>query len=333
MPFPPAAPNPGAPRADAAVRSWLARFAICQSPASQQNLRRARITDTTALAYPDAAPADLVRLTQWLYWTFIMDDDFDDGPDGRDPARCEGALASLVRVLDGDPGRTPATRAFADIWQRMSAGRSRGWNKEFRRDTEDWFWTYYEDTVDRATDRYPSLDAYCYRRARGVGAHMFLTLAELGAGLDLPETLRHLPGLQDLKRAAAEYTGLNNDLWSVAKDRSVGVFHNAVVLVERHEGLSPEAAADRVAGMLDRCADQMLTAARELPAQLDAAGIAGPARAGVLACAAAYRKFVRGCFDYYYRADRYTRPEPPRQGALTPVHDLFVSVPEANGPG
>lgn len=326
MPIPPTAPNPFAAQAHAAVCSWLSRFGICQSPASQRNLRRARITDTTALAYPDAGPADLVRLTQWLYWTFIMDDDFDDGPDGRDPARCEEALTSLVRVLDGGGGRTPATHAFADIWQRMLANRSAAWRKEFRKDTEEWLWTYYEDTVDRAADRYPCIDAYRYRRARGVGAHMFLTLAELGAGLDLPEALRHLPALQDLKRAAAEYTGLNNDLWSVAKDRSVGVFHNAVVLLERNEGHTARVAADRVAGMLADCAEAMLTAARELPAQLDATGMTGPARTDALTCATAYEKFVRGCFDYYHQADRYTRPEPCSSSTPAPVHRLFEPV-------
>lgn len=331
MPIPPSAPNPFARHAHTAVHSWLACFAICQSPVSQRNLRRARITETSALAYPDAGPEDLVRLTQWLYWTFIMDDDLDDGPDGRDPTRCAGALASLVRVLDGGSGGSPATRAFADVWRRMLADRSPDWCKEFRKDTEEWFWTYYEDAVDRAADRYPPLDAYRYRRARGVGAHMFLTLAELGAGLDLPEELRHLPALQDLKRAAAEYTGLNNDLWSVAKDRSVGVFHNAVVLLERHEGHSPREAADCVAGMLAECAERMLTAARELPEQLDAASATGPTRTDVLTCAAAYQKFVRGCFDYYHRADRYTRPEPQSSSPPAAVHRLFESDSTISG--
>ncbi|MEU1817060.1 terpene synthase family protein [Streptomyces roseifaciens] len=331
MPIPPSDPNPFALHAHTAVHSWLACFAICQSPVSQRNLRRARITETSALAYPDAGPEDLVRLTQWLYWTFIMDDDFDDGPDGRDPARCAGALASLVRVLDGGSGGSPATCAFADVWRRMLADRSPAWCKEFRKDTEEWFWTYYEDAVDRAADRYPPLDTYRYRRARGVGAHMFLTLAEVGAGLDLPEELRHLPALQDLKRAAAEYTGLNNDLWSVAKDRSVGVFHNAVVLLERHEGHSPREAADHVAGMLAECAERMLTAARELPEQLDAVSAAGPTRTDVLTCAAAYQKFVRGCFDYYHRADRYTRPEPRSSSTPAAVHRLFESDSTTSG--
>ncbi|MBT2382867.1 terpene synthase family protein [Streptomyces sp. ISL-11] len=325
MPVSPHPPSPFLAEADATVWSWLDAYGICQSPASQRNLRRARITLTTAMAYPGADRDTLARLARWLHWTFIMDDEFDDGPDGRDAVRCEAALTSLLRVLEGEAGRTPATRALADIWHGLLSGRSPSWRRAFRRDVEGWFWSYYEDTVDRAADHYPRLAAYRRQRARGVGAYMFLTLAELGAGVDLPETVRHVSALVDLRHAAAEYTGLNNDLWSVAKDRSVGVFHNAVMLIEHHERCTLQDAVDRLAGLLADCAERMAAARRVLPGQLDAAGIGGRTRADVLACAAAYGTFVRGCYDYYHQVDRYTRADPDRTtGELAPVHRLFT---------
>ncbi|MEU7106823.1 terpene synthase family protein [Streptomyces sp. NPDC046215] len=327
MPVPPHAPSPFLAEADAAVWSWLDAYGICQSPASRRNLRRARITLTTAMAYPTASRGALARLARWLHWTFIMDDEFDDGPDGRDATRCEAALLSLLRVLDGEPGRTPATRALADVWSDLLRRRSPSWCRTFRRDVEGWFWSYYEDTVDRAAEHYPPLAAYRRQRARGVGAYMFLTLAESGAGVDLPETVRHLPALVELRHAAAEYTGLNNDLWSVAKDRSVGVFHNAVLLIEHHERRGLQDAVDRLAGLLGDCAQRMAAAREALPGQLAAAGVGGRARADVLTCAAAYAHFVRGCYDYYHQVDRYTRADPDRAGELAPVHRLFDLAP------
>ncbi|GGX24297.1 hypothetical protein GCM10010341_51910 [Streptomyces noursei] len=60
----------------------------------------------------------------------------------------------------------------------------------------------------------------------------------------------------------------------------------------------------------------MPDAERDLTAQLDAARITGHVRHDALTCAAGYRKFVRGCFDYPSQTSRYTAP--PAAGGETP---------------
>ncbi|MFH8787684.1 terpene synthase family protein [Streptomyces roseoverticillatus] len=324
MPAPPHAPSPHLRAAHAAAEAWLDRFGLCRSAASRRILRRARLPLTATLFYPAASPPVLARLTPWLYWICIMDDEFDDGPDGRDPARCASTLATLLDVLGGRPGRTPAERALADIRLRVQEGRSPGWSRAFRRDVEGWFRTYREDAADRVAHRYPRLDAYPRQRAHAFGAYVMLSLAEPGAGVDLPEAVRRLPALRDLRHAAAEYLGLHNDFWSVGKEREAGAFHNAVILIGHHERVGLQEAVDRCAGMLDVRARRMVAAQQDLPGRLDAAGVTGRTKADALKCATAYWHVVRGAHDYYRQVDRYTRADPGPKDGLAPPHGLFT---------
>ena len=327
LPFPPHDPNPGLAQAETALSAWLDAFAICQSPASRRSLRRARIPLITALAYPDAPPAVLELLIQWATWSFIVDDEFEDGPDGDDPARCAAALATLLPMLDGArPGELPSARAFSGTLERLTDGRSPGWCRMLRHDIGAFLWSYYESLLDRLAHRIPTLPAYRRQRAVTVAGYTWLDLVEVAAGIDLPETVRHLSSFRDLRDAASEYVGFHNDLWTVAKDKAAGSFHNAVLLVQHHDHHTLQEAVDHVNGMLTDCAQRMLSAERDLAVQLDAAGITGRSRADALTCAEGYRKFVRACFDYHYQVDRYTTADLDHTGERTPPFQLFQPV-------
>jgi (+)-beta-caryophyllene/(+)-caryolan-1-ol synthase len=303
--------------------AWLDASGICQSPASRSSLERTRIPLLTALTYPDADPAALELLVQWAAWTFIIDDDFDEGPDGQDPARCADALATLLPVLDGaPPGNTASARAFAATLQDLVAGRSAGFDRMLRRDIAAWLWSFYQSLVDQSSGRIPTVAAYRRRRAVTSAVCTWLDVVEIAAGIDLPETVRHLSSFQDLREAVGQYAGLHNDLWSLERDKAAGVFHNAALLVQHHDRLALQEAVDAVNTMLADCLQRMQDAERDLAAQLDAAGITGPARDDVLTCAAGYRKFVRGCFDHPAQSSRYTTSS-AAEGA-TPPHHLFA---------
>ncbi|MFD4050534.1 hypothetical protein ACFWSF_34235 [Streptomyces sp. NPDC058611] len=112
---------------------------MCQSAASRRSLERTRMPLVTALCFPDAAPEVLDMLIEWTTWSFLVDDEFDDGPDGADPKRCAAALATLVPVLDGDrPPDTASARAFARSLQRLTDGRSAAWSRLLRQDIGDY---------------------------------------------------------------------------------------------------------------------------------------------------------------------------------------------------
>ncbi|MFF2788837.1 terpene synthase family protein [Streptomyces sp. NPDC058049] len=291
---------------------------------SRRSLQRTRIPLITALAYPDAAPDALELLVQWATWTFVIDDEFDDGPDGQDPARCASALATFLPVLDGAPaGGSASARAFAGTWERLVEGRSPAWRRMLGDDIRAYLWSYYEGLVDQRAGRVPTVAAYRRRRCVSVAAYTWLDVVEIAVGVDLPETVRHFSSFRDLREAAAEYVGLHNDLWSLERDKNAGAFHNAVLLVQHHDGCPLQEAVDQVNDLITDCAQRMLDAERALAVQLDAAGINGQARADALSCAAGYAKFVRGCFDYPSQARRYTAAPTGQSGEATAPHQLF----------
>ncbi|MFD9425659.1 MULTISPECIES: terpene synthase family protein [unclassified Streptomyces] len=324
LPFPAHEPNPHLARAQTSLDAWLDESAICRSAQSRRSLERTRIPLVTALAYPDAAPDALELLVQWATWTFVIDDEFDDGPDGQDPARCARALATFLPVLDGAPvGGSASARAFAGTWERLVEGRSPAWCRMLRDDIRAYLWSYYEGLVDQLAERVPTLAAYRRQRCVSVAAYTWLDLVEIAVGVDLPETVRHFSSFRELREAAAGYVGLHNDLWSLERDKNAGAFHNAVLLVQHHDGSPLQEAVDEVNGLIAECAQRILDAERDLAVQLDAAAITGQDGADALDCAAGYAKFVRGCFDYHYQARRYTAAATSHSREATAPHQLF----------
>ncbi|GGU66452.1 terpene synthase family protein [Streptomyces lavendofoliae] len=327
LPFAAHDPNPAHPQAQAALETWLDTFGICQTPASRESLQRTRIPLITALAYPRASPAALELLVQWAAWTFIIDDEFDDGPDGQDPTRCAKALAILLPILDGTPpGQAASARAFAETLQRLTADRSAGFCRMLRGDIAAYLWSYYESLVDQRAQRVPTVAAYRRQRAVAVAAYTWLDAVEIAAGVDLPEPVRHFSSFRDLRDAIGQYVGLHNDLWSLERDQAAGAFHNAVLLLQHHEQLPLQEAVDAVNVMLTDCVHTMHHAERDLIAQLEAADITRAARDDVLACITGYRHFVRGCFDYHYQARRYTTAHASHNSESAP-HRLFPDTP------
>ncbi|WP_405021636.1 terpene synthase family protein [Kitasatospora sp. NBC_00070] len=324
LPFPAHEPSPHLARAQTALDAWLDESAICRSAQSRRSLERTRVPLITALAYPDAAPQALELLAQWATWTFVIDDEFDDGPDGQDPVRCAAALATFLTVLDGAPaGDFASARAFAGTWGRLVEGRSAAWRRMLGDDIRAYLWSYHQGLVDQLSGRVPTLAAYRRQRCVSAAAYTWLDVVEIAVGVDLPETVRHFSSFRDLREAAAEYVGLHNDLWSLEKDQQAGAFQNAVLLVQHHHGSSLQEAVDQVSDLITDCARRMLDAGRDLAAQLDAARITGQARTDTLDCASGYAKFVRGCFDYPSQAGRYTTAAASHSGTATAPHQLF----------
>ncbi|MBA2813885.1 hypothetical protein E0500_042940 [Streptomyces sp. KM273126] len=139
--------------------------------------------------------------------------------------------------------------------------------------TTAWLWTYYTETLDRVTSRYQTLTECGLHREIGAAEHLFFALSEMGAGIDLPESVHRLPALKVMRSTAARHQGLFNDIVSLIKEEPVGYFHNAVALVFHHDRVTVAEARERVNAMLADCVHAFLTAERELPSQLAAAGI------------------------------------------------------------
>nr|WP_069170608.1 terpene synthase family protein [Streptomyces griseus] len=309
MPFRSAGCNPGMEETKKAAWKWAEANGLSLAPSARKKMLRTRPELWISLIFPGASQQHLDLFCQWLFWAFLVDDEFDDGPAGRDPRMCEAAITRLVGVLDGAEPHGPMENALEGLRERTCGDRSAAWNRQFRRDTVSWLWTYYAEAVERAAGQVPTRADFVRHRRDSVAMQPFLDLHEITAGTDLPESARSLPAYIALRHAVTDHSGLCNDICSFEKEAVLGYEHNAVRLIQRDRNCTLQAAVDEAGVQLARIAERIQRAERELVEEMAAAGIEGPVRAALERCVQDYRGLVRGDFDYHARAERYTRPD------------------------
>ncbi|QNE79149.1 terpene cyclase [Streptomyces finlayi] len=309
MPFQSAGCNPGMEQTRKAAWEWAESNDLLLSPVARKKMLRTRPELWISLIFPSASQKHLDLFCQWLFWAFLVDDEFDDGPAGRDPQMCEEAIARLVDVLDGAVPHGPMERALDGLRWRTCQDRSQRWVRQFRRDTVAWLWTYYAEAVERAAGQVPSRADFVKHRRDSVAMQPFLDLHEITAGIDLPESARSLPAYIALRDAVTDHSGLCNDICSFEKEALLGYEHNAVRLIQRDRRCTLQEAVDEAGVQLARIAERVQRAEKALADEIDAAGIDGGTKAALERCVQDYRGLVRGDFDYHARAERYTRPD------------------------
>ncbi|MFF2964374.1 terpene synthase family protein [Streptomyces sp. NPDC057963] len=309
MPFQSAGCNPGIEETGKAAWEWAESNGLALAPTARKKMIRTRPELWISLIFPTASQQHLDLFCQWLFWAFLVDDEFDDGPAGRDPRMCEAAIDRLVTVLDGGPPRGAMERALAGLRTQTYRDRSARWIRQFRRDTVAWLWTYYAEAVERAAGQVPTRAEFVRHRRDSVAMQPFLDLHEITAEIDLPESARSLPAYIALRNAVTDHSGLCNDICSFEKEALLGYEHNAVRLIQRELGLTLQEAVDEAGAQLAEIVERVQRAEKELIEEIEAAGIHDRTRAALEQCVRDYRGLVRGDFDYHARAERYTRPD------------------------
>jgi (+)-beta-caryophyllene/(+)-caryolan-1-ol synthase len=294
MPFPPVPTTVALELCADRVWTWVDQVGIADDEDVRRLLRRADPELTTARYFPTAAPDLFVYLAQLMAWIFVNDDQFDDGPLGRDPARCRAAVASRIAVLDGIVSPGVMERSLADLWSRLPPGRSSDWLATFRRDLTAFLRSYAVESAERQSGRWPGIDAYLAHRRDTAGTRWCADLMEVVVDVDLPEGVRRLPAYQALKDAAAGHCGLFNDIHSAGKEAATGQIHNAVCLVIHHRGHSIEEAIRLVNDMATECVHAFDEAARALPKS-----------GGLDRWISGVRQLVRGNVDWHFESERY----------------------------
>ncbi|MFI6639055.1 terpene cyclase [Streptomyces sp. NPDC050504] len=305
MPFPEIGPSKALPEATTALWEWIDRIGLYPSAESRAHMERTRPDLLMALYYPGAGPEHLALVAQYTAFAFAVDDGMDDGPTGRDPHRSERAVRELIAVIDGKPPADPVTRALADLWPRINAGRSASWQASFRKNVTEWWWSYYAEAVEKSCAHRPLLCEYHEHRRKTFALYMYLDMCEIVAGVDLPERVRRLLPVLNLRNTVSEHGYFINDLISCPKEAALGYRHNAVGIAEHEYGLPHRQAVEKITALADQRALRTERLLTTLPAHLDAAGVTPALRDETLNIAESYRDQLRGNFDYHVHAQRH----------------------------
>ncbi len=327
MPYRPAV-HPALREESVPLWDWVDGHRLLRSAAArEQHVERTRPELMVARCFPAAHPDWFGLLCRWLAWAFIVDDELDDGPAGRDAARCRGAIEGLLAAVEGnpDPGNGFAV-ALAELWERTTRGRSGGWRLRFEVNLRDWLWSYHTETVQRSREEFPAIPEYLAHRRHTVGTLWCVDLMEAALGIELPAAVHQLPEFGALCGAAAEHIGLFNDVLSGEKERRLGYTHNSVLLHEKHSGMSTSEAVEAVNVLLTERIEMLDASARILLDHLETAGFGEPVRAETRTGIAGLRALVRGNFDWHFEVGRYRAPEALVQGRPGYVDELFAAT-------
>ncbi|MFC7385362.1 terpene synthase family protein [Sphaerisporangium rhizosphaerae] len=286
------------------LSEWVVEHDLVRKPAARRRFEHADFAWFAAVTYPAADERGLCLIADWFAWLFLLDDQFDDGAVGRDPARVQDLMGQLAAVLlqDGDdPGtaRPAIVAALADLWRRTIPRATPAWRDRFVHHIAEGGAAAMWEAGNRTRGLVPDEATYITKRRHTGAIYVCMDLIEPADLAEVPAAVYDHPAYQDALRAACDVVCWTNDVFSLEKELSVGEYHNLVPIVERARGLTRAPAVQHVVSAIAREVDRFLLGEREALAALP--GHAAEAARNF----AGMRSWMRGNLDWSARTKRY----------------------------
>ncbi|MFI7344038.1 hypothetical protein ACIBUY_39615 [Streptomyces sp. NPDC050085] len=203
---------------------------------------KARFDQLVARMYPTAPWPLLGSIGQIIVWLFLYDDRLDPG--GTPSAHDEFVRSTEQALTEAGPGGSadPVVRCLASWRAEVESTVPAAWWQNCVADLVEVVRSIARE--HRAQD-FPSLDAYRSARLHTSGWTLLTDLAELADDAVLPQSMRHLPMVRQLRVTAGDVACAVNDLLSLGKEIKAGECHNQVLIVRREEECTLQEAIER----------------------------------------------------------------------------------------
>ncbi|WP_280726622.1 terpene cyclase [Kitasatospora sp. MAA4] len=277
LPFP-SRLSPHRADAEARHRRWLDAHAMLGSRLGAAGYTRWDVPGLASLSYPDCEPDELALATDLMGFYFLFDDQF-DGPLGRRPAQVAAICDELTGVLQGrHPSHllSPCTRAFEDLWQRITDGMSDRWRARAAYNWEWYFASHPAEAAGRLGGQPPDREGYLILRRGTAAMETVLDMVERVGRFEVAPAAFHCPQLRQLRQLAADIPSLTNDVRSYPQEASRGDVNNLVMIVQRERGCTLQEAgsavlaeAQQMVRRFTQLTDELPRTYRELELRLD----------------------------------------------------------------
>lgn len=267
-----------------------------------------------AYTHPDASGPELDLVTDWYVWVFFFDDHFlDIFKRTQDMTGAKAYLDRLTAFMPVDPGRpvpeptNQVEAGLADLWARTVPAMSEGWRRRFHESThhllEESLWELDNISAGRVSNPIE----YIEMRRKVGGAPWSANLIEHAAGAEVPDVIAASRPMRVLRDTFSDGVHLRNDLFSYQREtEEEGELANAVLVLERFLGLSPQEAAERVNDLLTSRLQQFEhTAFSEVEPLFDQYGLGPQERADVFAYVKGLQDWQSGGHEWHLRSSRY----------------------------
>lgn len=233
---------------DLETSDWLAAAGVIDER-SRKWLSRIQPAKLAAYAFP-YAPLERLRLcSDLIAWLFLFDDAYADGTLAENPFQLRSQHARYDPLLSGaleSAPNNPFGKSLADMFRRFHGLAPASWVKRLGASIRLYLDGCELETSFRWKHTSPTLEAYLWYRDRSIGVYPMLDLVEFGANAYLSSAEAIDPFVLALRRAANLTMALTNDLHSSPKEAEEAESFNAVLVTQRQQQLSFEAAKKSV---------------------------------------------------------------------------------------
>ncbi|KAF9885940.1 hypothetical protein FE257_012230 [Aspergillus nanangensis] len=204
-------------------------------------------------------------VADWILWTGLFDDQFDDGDIGKDPKAAQEETEKLLAIMDekSPPVRweeNPVWYAFQSVWDRLK--KQERCNELHQR--------YFKGLIMQAKVMHDQreytrdVQEYMEMRRHTIGAYPAISIVECLMGINLPKEVSAHPSLEEyvvgsLSNPEALTGNSANDICSYKKDLRMGDDHNLIKLLTE-QGHSLQEAMDEVGAITNNCYKRWYTA-------------------------------------------------------------------------
>lgn len=322
-------PLPGRvnPHRDAAARhnlDWLRQHEMLRGSESVDLYNRWDIAGLAALNFPGISLEELCLVTDQCAFYFLFDDQFDSdlGLHPIEVARfCAPLIALASNDLDPDaaaghpvPHDSPVTSAFADLWQRGSAGMSARWRARAAYHWEWYFAAHPNEALGRTLaaeaerdggdSLIPTREAYLLLRRGASGVETAIDIVERFHG-EVPAVAYHSPELRQMRQLAGDAPAIGNDIRSYDKEVPRGDVYNLVLITQHQLQCGLTEAKATVRAQTQWMLDEFFRLGERIPQLCERLGLHGAERRAVEGYVDGMATWMCGYFHWESATLRY----------------------------
>jgi len=270
-PFHPAAINPHYDAAYQHTLNWMRSFNFATDKFVYQGLLAGKFHVLIARAYPYISFEDLKIITNFVFWHFFIDDQFEKPGISKQLEILELLKARLVEIMKKDAELTeidpPTVRALGDFMQKLyhHPYATSELVLRFTKDMEDYFQATYWEALNNLQGITLDVATFMKIRSFTVAVYPYLDLMLITDQIALPpEVVKH-PIVKRLELATVNIMAWSNDIFSFEKEIKAGNNLNLVTVVQKEYQISLQEAFDHAAELHNTEVQLFIDLSAQLP--------------------------------------------------------------------
>ncbi|MEY9842785.1 terpene synthase family protein [Streptacidiphilus sp. EB103A] len=285
--------------------AWERSMGLASSEGLVSQYARRRGAALCGRMLPRVGLAELNLLSDINDLGFLIDDYF-GVPPGNRPDVARDMVAELTERMFraatavAPPRPSVFGRAFAQVWERSTAGMSAQWCARWAGHWKDFFDGCLTEVEFRSRGEVPALDAYTILRRKTCAMIIIPDLAERFGGFEISDHLYCTPELQAMFEIELDVCAHINDILSAAREEAAGHMFNLVLLREHHLGETREESVQHVHALIRRCVERFLGLKDEIRLTGPYLTLRAVDRANLESIVATLQDVMRGLLDWTF---------------------------------